>query len=70
MRLEDCPADQRPNLHHTHDALAEGVHTHDIVDHYGRTIDAVEHSHDPDGNVTVAGARHKPAKRPGVLPAA
>lgn len=63
MNLADCPPTQRPNLHHTHDDFVGGQHAHDIVDHYGRTIDNVIHTHDPDGNVTVNGGRHKPAKR-------
>lgn len=64
MKIEDCAPTQRPNLHHTHDEWTAGmVHVHDIVDHYGRTIEQVQHTHDTDGNITVNGARHKPAKR-------
>lgn len=64
MKLDDCPPNKRPNLHHTHGEDVTGVtHTHNVVDHYGRDIEEVTHRHDPDGNVTVGEARHKPAKQ-------
>lgn len=68
MKLEDCPPNARPNLHHEHPDLATedgpfvGEHTHDIVDHLGRTLDGIVHHHDPDGNLTVGEFRHKPPR--------
>jgi len=62
VKLIDCPASARPNLHHVHDDGYLGAHTHDIVDHLDRAIEAVTHTHDPDGCVTVDGGRHKPRK--------
>lgn len=55
MHLSDFPPSSRPNLHHEHDGGYRGTHTHDITDHLGRLVEAVTHSHDPDGNVTVPG---------------
>lgn len=62
MKLNDCPPNARPNLHHVHDDGFTGTHSHDIVDQLDRTIDDVTHTHDVDGCVTVDGGRHKPRK--------